>query len=304
MKNNNPKYAFYYLLSLVSLIFMAISSAMIIFQIINKNIFDALSNYSGAYDGQMRFGVSALLISAPIFFLMVRLINKGLRKNELDDNSGIRRWLTYFILFVSAVIILGSLIGVINSFLSGGMTLKSVLQFVTVILISVLVFSFYLYDIKREDLTRRDPVLKIFFWGSIALVAVVFVSALFFVESPKVAREKKADQIVLNNIYSLENSINSYYDINKALPDNLDEMSGNANVYFDKKSIIDQESGESIEYRKIGEKDFELCATFRTDSNTGDQTYYIGTGKDYKKGWNCFKGNLWSDPKILEKNID
>lgn len=300
MKNNNPKFAFYYLLSLVSLIFMAISSAMIIFQIINKNIFDAFSSYSGFYDGQMRFGISALLISAPIFFLMVRLINKGLRKKELSNDSGIRRWLTYFILFVSAVIILGSLIGVINSFLSGETTLKSALQFLTVIVISILVFSFYLYDIKRKDIVKGDPVLKIFFWGSIFLVASIFISALFFIESPKMVRERNADQLVLNNINGLEDSINRYYNVNEALPENLDEMLESDDFYFNKKNISDPSGGEKIEYRKIGDKNFELCANFRTDiSDDGIHSYYpTRSDKNHKKGWNCFKGTLWSD---LEK---
>lgn len=301
MKNNNPKFAFYYLLSLVALIFTAVSSAIIIFQIIDKNVSDALVDRVYANDGALRFGISALFISAPIFFMMLKFINKGLRKNELEKDSSLRRWLTYFILFVSAVIILGSLIGILNSFLSGEMTLKFVLKALTILLISAIVFSYYFYDIKRENMEKKDKTLKIFSWTSIALVCVIFVSALFFVESPKTARMKRLDQMVLNRVYSLESAVNSYYDLNKKLPENIEEISKyGEKIYFDKKNILDPESGEAIEYKKTGDKQFELCANFRTDSDNQEGRNYYSGDKNFKPGYNCFKGILWSEQKLID----
>jgi len=307
MKNHNPKYAFYYILSLAALIFVAISSALIIFQIIDKSVFDALAYY-GSYSNQsaLRFGISALLISAPIFFLCVNLINKGLKKGEIDKDSPLRNWLTYFILAVSAVVILGSLVGVINAFLSGEMTLKSILQLLTVILIAAIVFSYYLYDIRRDKILKKDKIMKIFFFSSVLLVIVVFVSSWFFVESPRVARERKIDEKVLNNIYSLENYINSYYEKEEKLPEDLLEVNSVAEVINFNQFLVNPVSGEKIEYKKTGEREFELCANFRTDSyeSKRNEVYpiYVGDGsKVYVKGWNCFKGNLWAEEKFIEK---
>jgi len=307
MKNHNPKYAFYYILSLAALIFVAISSALIIFQIIDKSVFDALAYY-GSYSNQsaLRFGISALLISAPIFFLCVNLINKGLKKGEIDKDSPLRNWLTYFILAVSAVVILGSLVGIINAFLSGEMTLKSILQLLTVILIAAIVFSYYLYDIRRDKILKKDKIMKIFFFSSVLLVIVVFVSSWFFVESPKVARERKIDEKVLNNIYSLENYINSYYEKEEKLPEDLLEVNSVAEVINFNQFLVNPVSGEKIEYKKTGEREFELCANFRTDSyeSKRNEVYpiYAGDGsKVYVKGWNCFKGNLWAEEKFIEK---
>lgn len=303
MKNKNPKYAFYYLLSLVSLIFMAVSVAMIVFRIIDKSIFDILSadNYLG--EGQLRFGISALFISVPIFYLINNIINKGLRKGDLDKDSSIRRWLTYFILFISAVIILGSLVGVINNFLSGEITLKFVLKILTVILISAIVFSFYLYDIKREKVNKKDRMMRIFSISSLALVIIVFISAWFFVESPKLARERKLDNALLNNLYGVESYINDYYGKKKELPENLMILKQELNIDFNNKIFIDLETGKEIEYHKIGVKDFELCANFRTDSYESDKNraypiYYNESNKVYIKGWNCFRGNLWSGDTV------
>jgi uncharacterized membrane protein YidH (DUF202 family) len=307
MKNHNPKYAFYYILSLVALIFVAISSALIVFQIIDKSVFDALAYY-GSYSNQsaLRFGISALLISAPIFFLCVNLINKGLKKGEIDKDSPLRNWLTYFILAVSAVVILGSLVGIINAFLSGEMTLKSILQLLTVILIAAIVFSYYLYDIRRDKILKKDKIMKIFFFSSVLLVIIIFISSWFFVESPKVARERKIDEKVMSNIHSLESYINSYYEKEEKLPEDLSEVNSVAEVINFNQFLINPVSGEKIEYKKTGEKEFELCANFRTDSyeSQRNEVYpvYVGDGsKVYVKGWNCFKGNLWVEEKFMEK---
>ncbi len=291
MKNNNPKYAFYYFLSLVALIFLAISSVLIIFQIIDKSVFDVLTYNSFSNQNTLRFGISAILISAPIFFLSVNLINNGLRKKEIEKDSSLRNWLTYFILFVSAVIILGSLIGIINSFLSGEITLKFILQMVTVVIISALVFSFYLYDIKRENILKSDKVIKIFFISTLSLVITIFISSWFFVESPKVARERKMDDQIVNNMYTLESHVNSYYENKGYLPEDLADL----------KSVTSYtEIIGSVEYNKLGDKEFEMCADFRTDSYESQRPvmYPERSPRSYVKGWNCFKGNLWMEDNI------
>lgn len=307
MKNKNPKYAFYYLLSLVALIFMSIFSAVIVFQIIDKSVYDALS-LNNSYNNQslLRFAISALLISAPVFFLCASIINKGLRKGDLEKDSLLRNWLTYFILAVSAVVILGSVVGVVNDFLSGEMTLKSVLQLLVVILIAALVFSFYLYDIKREKISNKDNVIKIFFFSSLVFVVAIFVSAWFFVDSPKVARERKFDDILLNHITSVESYINNYYEENEKLPEDLAVLREGLKDGYDNQALSELLVGDKIEYKKIDDKKFELCASFKTDSyesqrNTSYPMYKDDSIKIYVKGWNCFKGNLWVEDKAIEK---
>ncbi len=308
MKNYNPKYAFYYLLSLVSLIFMSIFLAVIVFHIIDKSIYDTLSEIN-SYTNQslLRFAISALLISSPVFFICANIINKGLKKGDLEKDAPLRNWLTYFILAVSAVVILGSIVGVINDFLSGEMTLKSVFQLLTVILIASLVFSFYLYDIKREQILKKDNIIKVFFFSSLTLVVAIFVSAWFFVDSPQVARERKFDNILLNNIYSIESYVNNYYDENESLPESLSVLKDSLTANnFEARVFVDPLTSQEIEYKKTGDKAFELCANFRTDSyeserNRSYPVYMYDGAKIYVKGWNCFKGNLWNDIKGIEK---
>ena len=306
-ENNNAKYAFYYLLSLVSLVFVSISAGLVAFAIIDKTVADALmigSYYN--HDGQLKFAISALLIAAPIFYLVSRLIARGLKKEDLPITSGVRRWLTYFILFVSSMIILGVFISVINNFLSGELTSRFILKAATIFIISGLVFSYYFYDIKRTDLVKSDKVVKIFFFASLALVLAAFIAAWFFVESPKEARDRRLDQIVINNMSSLESAVNSYYERNDTLPADLTVLENDLNIYLDKQALIDPETKEPIEYKIIDEDSFAFCATFRTSSQdfgAYDRPMYIGT-KDHEAGYQCLETKLWNiRQKIIEKEI-
>lgn len=294
-EKNSAKYAFYYLLSLFSLIFLALAVGLIAFGIVNQTIVDALSAYNYQnYDKQFKFAISALIIAAPIFYFMSYLIERGLKKHELKIDSGIRRWLTYFILFVSAVIILGVFIGVINSFLAGELTARFILKALSMLIIAALVFSFYFYDIKRKEVIQKDKIIKLFFGLSLLLVVTAFVSVWFFIESPKVARDRRLDQILMQNIYQLESAVNSYYERAETLPATLEDLDA-ADIYYDKKALLNPETGEAITYKVLSDKNFELCATFRTASYNQEQDRYnFMMGREHESGYQCFTGNLWA----------
>ncbi len=303
---NNAKYAFYYLLSLVALIFTALSVGMVVFGIINKTIPDAI-NYYGSVDGPLKFAISALFIAAPIFYFISSLINKGLRRGELDKESGIRRWLTYFILLVSSLVILGVFIGVINNFLSGELTSRFALKALTVFILSALPFAFYFYDIKRANPEQSDKVVKVFFFGTMALVLAAFIAAWFFIESPMLARAKQLDKNLVMNISSLESAVNTYYSNNDKLPDNLSILVSDRAINLDVNLTMDSDNKAPITYQKINDKEFEFCATFRTDSlaDRTDRQYYPiseGGSKEHAAGYQCLLGNLYMSKEASAVN--
>jgi len=302
MKNHNAKYAFYYLLSLAALIFTALSVQMIIFGIIDKTMVDAINfNSYSSVDAQLKFAVSALFIAAPVYFFIMRLINRGLREKELDLESPLRRWLTYFIILIASVIILGVFVGVINSFLSGELTTRFILKAVSMLVMAAIVFFYYFYDTKRQSVQKKDKVVRWSGWASAGLVLAVFVSAWFFVEAPSVARAKRLDQVLLNNIYQLENSVNTYYSQYNRLPATLEEIK-NSDVYFDEQNMTDPETGEVIVYRIQGEKIFSFCATFRTASEENNNSRPSVSGdKDHAAGYDCVKGTIWATAKPVEQ---
>jgi len=294
---HDAKYTFYYLLSLVALIFMAISVGMVAFGIIDKTIPDILNYYNySSVDSRLKFAISALLISIPAFYSVSYLINKGLRCQELDKESPIRRWLTYFIILVSSLIILGSFVSLVNSFLSGELTVRFILKVASVLLIAGISFSFYLYDVKRESPEKKDRVTKIFFIATLFLVVSVFVAAWFFVESPQKTRARRIDNLILNNFSNLESSINSYYTYNKKLPEKISDLSLNQQIYFNPEFALDPESKEEIGYNRINDTEFELCAYFRA-SNREDQNdprlRLNGNNQEHDSGYQCLSRKLW-----------
>ncbi len=268
-KSFKAKYSYFYLLSLVSLIFLAISLGLILFNIINLSIGDALieGNFNN-YDSQLKFAISALLISAPVYYLSQYFIKKGFEKKEFFKESNLRKWLIYLILLVSSVIILGLLISLFNNFLSGELTTRFVLKAISVFFLSAFVFLYYLYNLRDH---QKKILERLFLFSSLFIILAIFISAFFFIESPQMSRDRKYDQALLNNIYNLESLINEYYNNNEKLPADLEEIRN----FNTKLSYINVKDLALIDYNIISETEFELCADFRIEPKS------------------CHQGNLW-----------
>lgn len=294
-KDHSAKYTFYYLLSLIALVFTALPVGLIAFEIINRSVLDPLINnyYSSNRDGVLRFSISSILIAAPIYYYSLYLIKKGFKKEEITLNSSVRKWLTYFIILVSSFVILGVFIGIINSFLSGGLSLKLLLQSLSMFLISGTIFAFYFYDIKRSNFDSGKKIQNIFLTISLLLVLTAFISACFFIESPKNARDRKLDGVLLNRISNIEGIVNNYYEKNRELPVDINDIKNFENRFnFDDSIFINPVNGKDIVYNKKDADSFELCADFKTESDK-NRTY----SKKYFPGYNCLTGELWTTRK-------
>ncbi|MEK9130219.1 MAG: DUF5671 domain-containing protein [Patescibacteria group bacterium] len=281
--NNSAKFAFFYMLSLVALVFMSLSTGMIIFQIINKNIADAINQYDGNYSPDaLKFAISALIISAPIFYFTIWRIFKNLISGILSKDSAVRRWLTYFILFVASVVVIGWLIGVFYNFLQGELTIKFILKAITTIFISSAIFSFYLYDIKREAVNKNNKVILSYFYCSLGIIIIVFVASLFFVESPTETRNRRLDDVILEKFDKLDTAIQHYYVDKNKLPDNFKEiMQAENNLTND--DLKDSVANTMFDYKIFSNTSYELCANFRVsnkNSATLEDEY-----NNYKERW-------------------
>ncbi len=300
-KNNSPKFAFWYLLSLVSLVFVAFSVGASIFQLINKYVPDIVTqNYQYSVSMELlKFAISALIVAAPLYFWMQTLIFKNLKSGELDKEVGVRKWLTYFILLVAAVVVLGYLIATINSLLDGELTTKFIFKTLTVIMIAAIIFSFYFYDIKRELVTNgKDKVITAYLFGSLIIVLASLVFAFTIIESPLVARNKKIDRQIVDNYYQINAAINNYYTANKKLPNDLNILLEVDNNYLTTNNITNPNTKKNIEYKIVAEKQYDLCTDFLTDSA---QEQYQTEWK-HKLGYDCITMTIYAaDPQLMMK---
>lgn len=298
-QNNAAKFAFFYMLSLVALIFMALSSGIIIFQIINKNIVDAIDIYKGQYSsGALKFAISAIIIAGPLYYFAVSRINKNLFSGALKSDSGIRKWLTYFILFISSVVMAGWVVATIYNFLDGELTTKFILKAITAIAISASIFYYYFYDIKRDDVVgKKDKVVMIYFYASLVFVVATLVSGFVFVESPTETRNLKHDQGVVNKLSQIDSAVNEYYYEKKKMPENMQEIRG-AVVYLGDKEVRDESTGQEFVYEKMSENRYKLCATFFTASKDYENNMEYGY---YDKRWEHGAGYQCLEQKIQER---
>ncbi|MFA4937030.1 MAG: DUF5671 domain-containing protein [Patescibacteria group bacterium] len=148
----SPKDFFLHLLAILALYFSAISFLVLLFQYINILIPDILD--SGSYDirasyfGKIRWSMSSLIVVFPVYLITTWFLNKGYRANPEKRNLRIRRWLIYFTLFVTAVIIIGDLVSLIYNFLGGELTTRFLLKILVVFFVAASIFTYYFWDLK------------------------------------------------------------------------------------------------------------------------------------------------------------
>lgn len=291
MQNNqSAKFAFFYLLSLVALLFTALSAGTIIFEIINKYITDFAASYSGRFHSDsIKFAISALVVSIPVFYVTTVQIQKNLFLGKMDPESAIRRWLTYLIFFVTSIVMIFWIIITINSFLSGELTLKFGLKFLTVLVIASTVFGYYFHDIRREKFVgEKDKIIKSFFWTTLIALIAIFVTGLLVVDSPWETRKRNLDNEVVRHLSSLERGVEDYYNDEGEMPGSLDDVEDNS-PYIDEKNLVDPETGEKYEYKILSGRNYELCANFRTTNKEVDPRITFPRGEwEHEEGYECF----------------
>lgn len=304
-QKNNAKHAFWYMLSLVALIVMAIASGQAIFQIINKTIADFTSGTYGPDSSMLKTAISALIISIPLYFLTMRQIERSLAKGEMEKDSPIRRWLTYVILFVSSVVMVIWLIVTINSFLGGELTSRFMLKALTAIVLSAIIFTFYLYDIRRDSIKKRDWVVLSYLIAGLVITIGSLAAAFFFVESPAEARARRHDnEGVLNRFTQIDGTINTYYANKKTVPEKLSQLA-DENLYLTDDTLKDPATGRAFDYKKIDANTYQLCAEFNTSNKakSSDGYYDYSDRWAHDAGYQCLKQKvsvLPNDPAAVK----
>ena len=280
---NSAKFAFYYMLSLVTLFIMSLSLGNILFEVINKFFPDITRTIYYYNNSGLKGSISGILISTPIFYFIMSKIYKSLKIGELKKDSEVRRWLTYFILFISSVVVIGSLIQILNNFLDGAFTMNFILKTLTVLSIASLIFGFYFNDIKRGDF-KSDKVNKIFFFVSLIIMTSAFIASFFLIESPTEARNRKLDEKIIQDFDAMRYAIDSYYSKNKTLPQNLEDIK----IETINSRDLNFDNSKEYDYKITGEETYELCANFLS-SNLEKTMSYSDTIWKHDKGYQCIK---------------
>lgn len=305
---NSPRDFFLHLLAIAALYLSAVSFGTLIFQFINKFFPDPLAElYQGSFAGPLRWAVASLVIVFPTYVWVAWFLARDVVRHPEKRELKIRKWLFYFTLFAAAVVIIGDLVALIYNFLDGALSARFILKILTVFFIAASVFGYYLWNLRMERMASRDPRMKWFVFGVVAVVSIATLYGFFVVGSPFAERMRRFDEHRVQDLQSIQWQIVNYWQRKGRLPDTLENLRDDISGYVVPR---DAASGEPYGYRALGPRQFELCVTFKTKSSEIDsgiaRPLYPGSDSfgnwRHESGRTCFQRTI--DPELyppLEK---
>lgn len=286
---------FLYLLGLVALVISTVTFGMLIYQYIDLKFPDILQyRYSSPSTNYslIRTAIAALVVVFPIFFWTNRVLHLDVVANPEKRHMGIRRWLLYFTVFVSALVLIGDLIVLIQSFLNGELTTAFLLKVLTIFFIAGSTLFYYWSELKEKAYPRKA------FQSVIVAVVVLAVACGFYLAgSPQSQRLVRFDDQKSRDLQMVQDRLVYYWQQKGTLPTNLTIMNDPLANYT---TPNDPQSGEAYEYRLTGVKSFQLCATFNKSNLLDSSSPYVLNTWQHNAGRVCFDRII--DPLLYPVN--
>src|SRR3989344_1912785 len=184
--------AFLYLISFITLYTTAISFGILVFAFISKFFPDPVS-YEFSSPRGLTTALASIIIAFPLYLFMMWRLAKAAVKDPERRQSKVGKWLTYITLVIAAGIIIGDLIAVLSSLLSGELTARFVLKAFTILAITGSIFGYYLWSLQREEKSKDEKQIvpkekpkgvRVFAFGVTLAIVLAVVYGLFLVGSP------------------------------------------------------------------------------------------------------------------------
>ncbi len=141
--------AFLYLLTFFTLGTWATALGSLFFEFIDRTFPDpVMRQMFPDLRAQTSSRMASLIVAFPIFLLVTRFTIRQAAKNPEMLESGVRKWLTYIALLITAGIVIGDLITFLDYFLRGELTTRFGLKVLTVLIIAGGIFAYYLRTLK------------------------------------------------------------------------------------------------------------------------------------------------------------
>jgi len=209
-----PKDFFLYLGVTVSLYVSAVSLIGLLFSVIDQAFPGPLA-YIDPYSTGVRTAIATLIVIFPVFILVSRYVYGMERSTPEKRELGVRKWLTYFNLFVGALILIIDLVVLLNRFLGGtDFTTGFVLKVIAVFVIVGGLFSFYVYDLRHPPVeagnTSRNAGL-----AAIAIVMISLVVGFIVMGSPSTQRAKHYDDQRVSDLQNINYQIINYWQLKR-----------------------------------------------------------------------------------------
>ncbi len=298
---NTPRNIVLQLGALITLYLSASFLLTLVFGLINLSYPDAADSYWQIEDAanSVRIGIAMLVVFFPTYLVLTRYVNKFRRAESNPHYQHFTKWLMYLSLLVGGLVLLGTLVTVLYTFLNGDLTTRFILKAVAVLGVVGMAFHYYILDARGYWIKEEGQ--SIMFAIGIGLVVFLAIAfGLKNIETPAVVREMKIDEEQIEDLRTIQYQIDAYRVVSSStLPASLDDLyrdDTEGAIIGTAESFTAPEGREPYSY-ELTEQGFALCATFAHDSATHDfvDKPYLGTAGiinaedwQYKAGRHCF----------------
>ncbi|MCG8443893.1 MAG: DUF5671 domain-containing protein, partial [Caulobacterales bacterium] len=280
--STSARETFIYLLTFILLTIAALHFGALGFVLVNLAFPDpsaSLRSFAAA-EGAIRWSVSALTIAWPLFLFVTFRSARARRLNPRMQRSGVRRWLTYLALVVTASVLVGDLITVVFNFLSGDLTMRLFAKALIVAAIAGAIFVHYVRDAEREGAAEAKRAVIGPAIAGVATVAIVGagVAGMLMIDSPATARERRADDAKLALAAAVAGAIDCHWTVTAgALPVSLDALKirydqgmtipGDEPLPCYVPALAEDDPLTVLSYERGAGASYQICAEFERSSD-------------------------------------
>ena len=285
--------AFLYLVSFISLYVFAFSLGAVLFGLIDHTFPDTLHRYRSPASAADATALAAVIVAFPLYLFLMRRLAVAVAADPERRQSLVRRWLTYLTLVVGAGIILGDIIALLASLLTGDPTVSFFLKVAVVLLIVAPIFGYYLWDMRQAEdevagsAARAAPILRALVIAAVVVVVATVGYSIYVIGTPGQQRQIRIDEQRIEDLRSISRNVDRYYEFNGAMPANLFDLQG---PQYSVQSITDPDTGRPYGYHLVGGVDYELCAVFNAESpeRRDERRPFSESIWDHGPGLTCF----------------
>ena len=289
-----PKDFFLHLATTVFLYASVIALINLAFAVADRALPDALQSFYGVSD--IVWPISMLVVLVPVTYILEWLIARDIAKMPEKREVWIRRWRIYLTLFLSGATIVGDLIALINTYLSGEITARFIWKILAILVICGVIFAYYLLS-RLNEAGQGKKASTILAWAGVIIVLAGVIGGFIITGSPWTQRSLRFDSQRVSDLTNIQWQIISVWQQKGILPASLAVLNDPISGY----SVpVDPNTGAAYEYTMKGATTFELCATFDlpTQDLSGRGAYQGDTsvGVTYPSVYNGTNGTAdnWS----------
>jgi hypothetical protein len=256
--------AFLYLLGFSTLATWATALGSLLFSLIDHWFPNPVSSAPGvSFRSAVTWQLASIAVGFPIYMLVARLIFRETAGEPERLRSGVRRWLTWIALLITAGTLMCDLIWFVDYFLTGDLTVRFVLKSTTVFVIAGAIFAYYLRALRwtgAGDLAQERSRQVWYGSGALACVAIALVVGLAVVGMPSRQRRIEADKRRVEDLQHIARGIALWRRSSpEAAPASLADP---VLARFISGHTTDPESGAGYEYDAQQDGQYQLCAVF------------------------------------------